>query len=310
MTIDGDDVSRRRVFSPLLATDFHPLSSSVKAEFGARTHAGRNRLQNEDHYLVLRLGRHQETLLSSLPAADLPGRFDEYGYVLMVADGLGAAGAGGVASRVALSAVAHILVHFGQWNLRVDKKVASDIISRLDHLYQGVSAMLTQRSASDERLADMATTLTAMYSVGTDLFVAHVGHSRAYLYRDGDLMQLTRDQTLDEHRREMSGPASVGSGMEDIRHILTETLGGRRDGPLVDIHQLRLVDGDQILLCTNGLTDQLPDEKIADVLALRRQPDEQCQHLVELALDAGGKDDVTAVMAAYSVPREATDGAR
>ena len=298
----GNDVSRRRMLSPFLPTDFHPLSSSVKAEFGARSHAGKGRVQNEDHYLVLRLGRHQEALLSSLSSADLPSRFDEYGFATAIADGLGATG--GVASRVALSAVAHMAVHFGQWNLRVDHKVAADIINRLESLYQGVNAMLVQRSAADDRLSSMATTLTATFSAGVDLFVAHVGHSRAYLYRDGELTQLTRDQTLDENLRETPGPSSVGSGIEDLQHVLTETIGGRRDGPLVGIHQLRLWDGDQILLCTNGLTDKISDSQIAEVLAMRRSPDEQCRHLVDLALDAGATDDVTVVMTAYSVPKD------
>ena len=112
---DRADEERRRALSTVLgAEEFRPLSSSVKVDLGARSDRGKVRDINEDHYLIIRLERDQEVLATSLPSTDLPRRFDEFGYSMVVADGLGGTGAGGLASRVALSTFAHLALHFRQ----------------------------------------------------------------------------------------------------------------------------------------------------------------------------------------------------
>src|SRR5205809_4448388 len=116
---EADGGVRRRALSPILGIDeYRPLSATVNVEIGACTHRGIVREINTDHFLVIRLSRRQETLLSSLARADLPQTFNESGYVMLVADGLGDAGSGAVASRLALSTFAHLAIHFGHWNVR------------------------------------------------------------------------------------------------------------------------------------------------------------------------------------------------
>src|SRR5580765_5466554 len=122
---DGTDdplhVARRAALSPLLSTaDFRPLSAAVRVEIGASSHQGPSRSLNDDHYVAIRFGRSQETVATSLSAADLPPRFEEHGYAMLVADGLGEPGAGSVASRVALSTIAHLGLQYGRWNMRID----------------------------------------------------------------------------------------------------------------------------------------------------------------------------------------------
>jgi protein phosphatase len=301
---EDDGGARRRALSPILGIDdYRPLSASVKVEVAGRTHRGKVRPVNTDHFLVIRLSRLQETLLSSLAAADLPKSFTESGYVMMVADGLGDAGSGAVASRLALSTFAHLAIHFGHWNVRVDARTASDIIDQYEAAYGRLNEAVIQRARTHPELANMATTLTAAYSAGDELFLVHVGNSRAYLFRDGHLTQMSSDQTLAQRMSETTGPAPVERATEDLRHILTETIGGRLGGPRIQVEHFRLWDGDRVLLCTDGLTDQVDDERIADVLTPYRQLDEQCQALVDLSLEAGGQDNVTAVMAHYSIPK-------
>src|SRR5262245_12045458 len=117
---------RRKVLSPLLgAAEFTPLSSTVRVEVGARSKSGRGR-QNEDNFLVIRVGRDQDVLTSSLPTGDLPSHFDEHGYGMLVADGAGTSGAGALASRIAISTLAHLVLHFGRWNLRIDDQIAAE----------------------------------------------------------------------------------------------------------------------------------------------------------------------------------------
>ncbi len=295
--------ARHEAASPLPdATEGRPKSSLVRVEIGARSHRGAVQSSNEDHYLVVRLGRQQETLLTSLSGADVPEPFDEYGYAMLVADGLGDTGAGAAAGRVALSTLAHLAIHFGKWNLRVDARTAGEIKERAEWFHRRVDDAVVAQSRTHVVLAGMATTLTAAYSAGDDLFIAHVGHSRAYLFRDGHLTQLTRDHTMAWHTTGTSRPARVSRATQDLQHILTDTIGGVTDGPIVDVDHIRLANGDQLLLCTNGLTDMVTDEKIAEALSLRRGAVEQCQLLVDLALQAGGEDNVTVTLAEYQIP--------
>ena len=303
MDEESDDVSRRELYSAdWHGNDFEPPSALVRAEIGARSHRGRVRQENEDHYLVLRFGRHQETLFTSLSMRDVATRFDEGAYAAVIADGIGGGGAGAVAARVAVSTLLQLALRFGQWNMRVDPQTAGEIMERLEWLYRRThEAVLTRRLPHDE-LARIATTLTAFHSVGADLFVTHVGHSRCYLFRNGELTQLTSDHTLRERLTIAPHPADVGEAMEDLKHILTDLIGARSN-PDVAVEHFQLANNDCLLLCTNGLTDMVQDEAIADVLASRRAPLEQCDQLVDLALANGGEDNVTVVLAHYDIPK-------
>jgi serine/threonine protein phosphatase PrpC len=301
MSMDPDS-DRRAALAPLFkAGEERPPSSTVKVTIGARSHHGVVRETNEDHYLVLRLGRDQETLATSLSGSDVPPPFKESAYTMLVADGLGEGGSGSVASRVALSTIAHLALDCGEWNVRVDAATASQIYDRAEWFYAQADTAVHTRAASSPLLKGMTTALTAAYSAGTDLFITHVGHSRAYLFRGGELVLLTRDHTVAEHLAHSTRPAAVERRAQDLRHILTDAIGAAGGHPLVEVERFRLVDGDIVMLCTNGLTDMVNDDKIAEVLARRRAPDEQCATLIDLANRAGGGDNITVVMAEYHI---------
>ena len=302
MDNEFEDVGRRRLLATLLKTDaFKPAAALVSAEFGARSHRGRAHEENDDHYLVVRLARRQETLLTSLASGDLPNAFDEYAYAAVVADGIGRAGAGSVAARLAISTLAHLALRLGQWNMRIDPRTAAEVIEHSEWLYRRTNETVLRRADADTELAGMATTLTGMYSAGTDLFVAHVGHSRCYLFRQGALVQLTRDQTLRDRLSTSPHPTSVGQAIEDVQHILTDVVGADAKGLGVIVEHFRLVDDDTLLLCTNGLTDAVDDDTISEVLASRRTQVEQCDLLMDLALENGSQDNATAVLVNYHV---------
>ena len=300
---EDNEASRRTVISPVLGDDgYRSLPSEVRVELGARSHQGMVRATNEDHFLIVKLGRHQETLATSLSDQDLPRRFEEHGYAMLVADGLGSGGAGSVASRVALSTIAHLALHFGQWNVRIDGSTAADIVERAEWFYSKADAAVRAQARSDPLLKGMTTALTAAYSAGDDLFVAHVGHSRAYLFRDGELRLLTRDQTLEQSEPGAPHPRPVVRRAQDLCHILTDAIGAPGAQPAVEVERFQLMNGDAVLLCTNGLSDMVDDETIAEVLASRRRPAEQCDLLIDLANRAGGRDNITVLIAAYHIP--------
>ena len=295
--------NRRRRLSPELRVDgTQSLSAVVKVEFGAHSRTGPTRALNEDHFLIARFGRYLEVLGSTLSSADLPERFDEYGYAMVVADGAGKQGSGAVASRVAVSTLAHLAVKYGNWNLRLDARAAESVVDKVEWFYELAARAVTGYSLSDSALSGMRTTLTAAYSAGDDLFYSHVGHSRAYLFRDGQLTQLTKDHTVEQRLIESPGPVPLPAGAHDLGHILTDAIGAGNGPPTVDVERFRLRDGDMILLCTDGLTAVVDDESIADLLAHPRSLDDQCRQLVDLAFSRGTDDDATVILAKYQIP--------
>lgn len=278
-----------------------PASSFVVAEFGHCSDPGRQRTTNADHYLIVRLGRHQETVATSLPDGVVPPRFDEYGYGMVVADGVGADGSE-LASRLAISTLAELVLRFGRWNVRVNESIAREIVQRAERFYRQVGQRVTREATQHPSLAGMGTTLTAFFSAGRECFVVHVGHSRAYLYRNGLLARLTRDQTVAQRVAETGRAAPTELAAHDLRHILTDAIGGHGGEAHVEIENYPLLDGDTVLLCTNGLTDAVSEERIAELLQRQATPMEQCRTLVDLALEHGGPDNVTALVARYRIP--------
>jgi PPM family protein phosphatase len=305
---DREEANRRKLISTSVRADeLRPAAALVRAEFGARSHRGRVQQENDDHYLVVRLVQRLDTLATSLASVDLPDPVDEYAYAAVVADGSGGAGAGSVAARLAISTLATLAVHFGQWTMRIDPRAASEVMARSEWLYSRTNETVFQRSHTDPRLAGMAAALTGIYSVGTDLFVAHVGHTRCYLFRNGRLAQLTLDHTLRERRAVSPHPIPIGQAIEDVTHILTRAIGAAGSDSGAVVEHFRLVDGDSLLLCTNGLTDVVQEEAIADVLASRRSQGEQCDLLLDMALANGADDNTTVVTAYYNVPPQPTE---
>ena len=295
--------ARRAVLrAPVANEEPRPLSSSVRVDVAAASHRGAGRRHNDDHFLVLQLGRTQETILTSLHAADIPPAFAEQAYAMMVADGLGDEGAGSVASRVALSTIAHLSLHHGKWNVRVDPIAAADIMKRAQEFFERADVEVFEKSLMGPPLNAIATSLTAAYSAGDSLFVAHVGHSRAYLVRNGTLTLLTRDHTLKHKVAASKRPVSVERRAEDVGHILTGAIGSDAGTPWTDVEQFRLADGDSVLLCTNGLTDVVDDERIAEILTSPRKPEQQCSLLTDAAKELGATDNVTVVLAQYRIP--------
>lgn len=288
------------VATGLTYDQFLPLSAAATAKVAARSHAG-TRALNEDHYLVVRLGRHQETLATSLGDGQVPARFDERGYGMIVADGMGASGSGETASRFAIATLAHLALHFGKWNVRIDPKIAEEVMARAERFYRRVDESVATAGSANPELSGMGTTLTTAFSAGDTLFTAHVGHSRAYLFRNARLTQLTRDQTFAQRQIDFGRTAPTELAAHDRLHVLTDAIGGRGRKASVQIGHFRLMNNDRLLLCTNGLTDVVDDRGIAAIVQQPCGVDERCQALVDLALARGGTDNVTVVMADYDV---------
>jgi protein phosphatase len=275
----------------------------VSVEFGAHSRRGSSHSINADHYVIVRQSRSQDTLMTSLPPGPIPSRFDEYGYGMVVADGFGEPKTAEAASRLALVTLMQLVLHFGKWSLRIDDQIAQEIMERAERFFQHVDVTLALQNREGTFLQ---TTITATFGAGHDLFFAHVGHSRGYLFRAGQLMQLTHDHTIGRQHKEPLPPAQlvdVSAAARDQKHILTHTIGmGGAIGPAIDLERFQLDDRDTVLVCTNGVTDILDDEVLAGVLGSNRPPQAQSRALVDLAVDRGGQDDATALVMQYHIP--------
>jgi len=290
---------------PLPVKDGDPpreFSSQVRIDVAALSDKGKVREHNEDHFFVARGGRHLATLLTNIPSSDVPTRFEETGYLMIVADGMGGHAGGEVASRMAIATLINIVLHMPDWILRLDEEHAQKVMERAAERYRKVHEALQEKARLDPKLRGMGTTMTAAYSLGDDLFVAHVGDSRAYLFRDGKLQLLTHDQTQAQLMADIGMISQTEVARHRLRHVLTSALGGLEKAVSVDIQRLKLTGADRLLLCTDGLTDMVEDGGIAQVLGGVESSDDACRRLVDLALENGGKDNITVVLARYSIP--------
>jgi protein phosphatase len=278
-------------------------SSLVRVDLAGLSDPGRVRKANEDHFMAARFDRSMHTLTSNLPPGDVPPEYAEAAYAFLVADGVGGAVAGELASRTAVHAVVDLVLETPDWIMRLDNGLADEVLKRMERRFQKVREVLVSRAAEDLRLKGMATTMTVAVTLGVDLLTTHVGDSRVYLFRrDGRLELLTHDQTLAQSLADAGAISQGEVAHHPSRHVLTSALATRGAFAHVELKRSRIEDGDTLLLCSDGLTEMVSDETIAKVLAARGPADTACRRLVDLALEAGGKDNVTVVVARYTIP--------
>jgi PPM family protein phosphatase len=279
------------------------LSALARVDVGGLSDRGKVRPRNEDHFLVARFGRYLERLCTNLPEDEMPPRFDETGYAAVVADGIGGSAAGEVASRLAISTLVNLVLGTPDWILRPDDdSLPQQVQRRFEERFGQIQAVMAEQASADPALHGFGTTMTLALSLGQNLLVIHLGDSRAYLLRQQRLHRLTRDHTVAQALADQGVLAAQEAATSRLRHVLTKALGGRVGAAEPDAREVTLQDGDGLLLCTDGLTDMVPEAKVEQVLAGSDTAEGACRRLVEEALAAGGKDNVTAVVARYEFP--------
>lgn len=279
-------------------------------EIAARTHPGKVRPNNEDNYLVVRRRRQRELLLSSLPSELFPAPDEQSAYTLAVADGMGGQQFGEIASFLALRTGWELGNGEIKWTLKVNPREAEEMKQKARVCFQLIHRRLRSEARAYPRLQGMGTTLTICYTTGPELFVMHAGDSRAYLERADSLERLTRDHSLAQNLID-AGQIEPGSPEEKrVRHVLTNSLGAHYETVDVDFEHYRLMDGDRVLLCTDGLTDLVSDAELFQILRDHPACEAACQALLEIALERGGRDNITIVLARYRFDAEAMEPSR
>ena len=279
-----------------------PFSSLVAVDVFGMSDKGHVRTHNEDHFVVIRGGRAIETVMSNLGDSD-PGQiFEETAYGMVVADGVGGEEAGEVASKQAIYTLLGLSLHTPDWNFRWGPKERNTVMWRMKERVRRVNAALLRDAASHATLAGMCTTMTAAVSHGDDLIIGHIGDSRAYLLHRGKLVRLTRDHTLGARLVEDGTHKPNDRLVRELRNVLMQALGSKETECVPDVHDYLLENDDQVLLCTDGLTDMVEDTMIEQVLNEAPSSRAACKSLVDLALSNGGRDNITVIVARYSIP--------
>jgi PPM family protein phosphatase len=279
-----------------------PFSSRVNVDFHGITDKGYARTKNEDHFLIVRCGRAVETVLTSLTEDEtLAGElYEETGYGMVVADGVGGVVGGEVASRQAIYTLLSLALHTPDWQFRWGAKERNAVMYRMRDRFRRVNAALLRDAAAHVSRGGMWTTMTAAVSHGTDLVIGHIGDSRAYLLHAGKLIKLTHDHRADAGIALDGVPADPL--MRELSSVLIDALGSPEDECNPQVDDYLLANGDQLLLCTDGLTDMVDDAEIELVLNSATNAKSACRSLVDLSLDNGGRDNVTVIVARYSIP--------
>ncbi|WP_099332801.1 PP2C family protein-serine/threonine phosphatase [Actinomyces minihominis] len=208
--------------------------------------------------------------------------------LLVLADGMGGAAGGDIASSVV---VAHLAV------LDEASGTANTLLENLDQAIQAAHNELVERSQNDSKLRGLGTTCTAILRSGNKLAMAHIGDSRAYLLRDGILTQITTDHSFVQYLIDTGQITKEEAETHPKRNYIMRVLGDAPGEVDVDETIREAVLGDRWLLCSDGLSGVVSEETIRDVLVEYDEPDTCCEKLVELALLGGGPDNVTCIVA-------------
>ncbi len=263
------------------------------------THPGRVRANNEDQFVIARLAKSMQVEASSMDRPDRPRYGDEDGYLLIVADGMGGAAAGERASTLAIETIESFALDTLKWFLHRGRIEESALLGELRQAVERADRSVIGEADADHKLAGMGTTLTLAYSVGADLYIAHVGDSRAYLSRGGKLDQVTSDHTLVQMLVDEGAIRPEDAKHHARRNVVTNVVGGPHPGVRAEIHKLAIDAGDVLLLCSDGLTEVVDDRQIAAVVSSPEPPEAMARRLVDLALANGGPDNVTVIVARY-----------
>src|SRR5436309_6907873 len=263
----------------------------IKVEVFAKTDLGRTRDHNEDRFLVADLSRRE----ASLQPAVRVHQIGERGSLFVVADGMGGAAAGELASQMATETIYQQMVR--AWG--TEREVTAQRFAyRLKEAVEVANEQIHAYAAAHPEVRGMGTTTTAVGVLADHFFLSQVGDSRAYLIRNGQAVQLTRDQSLMQRLVEAGELTEEEAARSERRNIILQALGP--DARVkVDLTHQEVRKGDSLVLCSDGLSGQVKKEEIAEIVSAERDLQAACDKLIALANGRGGPDNITVIIARF-----------
>lgn len=269
-------------------------AAGVRVSLCGRTDLGRTRDHNEDTFLVADLTADRAELTPDVRDHEV----GERGSLLLVADGMGGAAAGELASSMASGEILGYLRRI--W--REDAAPSGQLFARrMREALEHANTRLHEYATAHPEVRGMGTTATAAGVIGQELYVAQIGDSRAYLVRSGTATQLTRDQSLTQRLVEAGELTEEEAEASERRNIILQAL-GPDEQVRVDLSHQVLRRGDVLVLCSDGLTSTVKRQEIAEVVGRDDDLERACRELIAMANERGGPDNITAVVARFDGP--------
>jgi serine/threonine protein phosphatase PrpC len=261
------------------------------------THPGLKRKQNQDHFLLATV--HPEIVIhgSSLGnAVPLPLRGSRLGTILLVADGVGGSSDGAAAAQLATESVAQYVASSLRCYHEIGAGKSPEFLTALGEAAMRAHDAVRAEATTRPGKTRLATTLTLGIGVWPWLYVVQVGDSRAYIYTHGKLEQVTRDQTMAHAMADMGLLKSEDVARSPLKNVLSSAIGA--DDAIPVVSRVSVSERGCILLfCTDGLTKHVSDGEIATMCANVASAEQLARQLLDLALERGGSDNITIVIA-------------
>jgi protein phosphatase len=272
------------------------------------TDIGKLREVNQDQFLIADLRKSLHLFQTSLAMDDQSRLFSgSQGKLLLVADGMGGAATGERASTLVVDSVAAYILNTLQWFFRLEEDREEDFVEDLKAgLKRSEENLFAEAEAIPQRHG-MGTTLTMAYIVWPRLYVVHAGDSRCYLFHKQRLKQVTTDHSYAQEFVDAGVIEPEEAEKSRWSHLLWNVIGGKGDEVRPEVHKARLSTNDSLLLCTDGLTYHVSDDKIAELLGSDLSAADLCQQLVDAANEAGGSDNITIVVARFRDAEEQSE---
>jgi serine/threonine protein phosphatase PrpC len=267
------------------------------------TDLGRKRPTNQDHYLIADLNKSMRVHHTSLSLSNETRIYGgSQGKLLVVADGMGGETAGERACIIAVDQVTTYVLNSLAWCFRLEEDSEHDFEDDLKSALKSCQKSIQIAVSNHPEMSSMGTTLTMVYIVWPRAFVVHVGDSRCYLHRNRQLGQITIDHTVSEIMVKSGQMSREDARHSPMGHTLWNVLGGGSNELSVDVYRLTLQRDDILLLCTDGLYDMVPHEKLQEVLNYNTSAEAACRTLVDLANENGGRDNITVIVSHVQPP--------
>ena len=274
-----------------LVSLFGSKKPSIRVSVFARTDVGQQREHNEDSFLVADLTRQNASLLPEVRDHELGPK----GTLLMVADGMGGAAAGEVASEMATQIVYE---HLTTYWIQDKESTPQQFAFRLREAVEGANAKIHEHAKQNPDRRGMGTTTTAVGVLGEDLYLTQVGDSRAYLVRKGQSTQLTKDQSLMQRLIDAGELTEEEAEQSERKNIILQALGP--DPRIrVDLTHQTIRKGDRIVVCSDGLSGLVSKEEIGKAVSETDDLVTACGTLIDMANERGGHDNITAIVAQF-----------
>jgi len=269
---------------------------TIKA-FGI-TDKGKVRSTNEDQFLSAELTKSMRVWQTSLvePRVQMG---DERAHLFLVADGMGGHRGGERASALAVAAIEHFTLNSFKWFFGTDSGEAKKVLAQFQAAFTQADTAIVEEAAEKPELRGMGTTVTMAFQLGTQLCVVHVGDTRAYLYRERELHQLTRDHTMVADLVRSGAIQPDEAAGHRMRHVITNVVGGPEAGVKVEARALQIQPGDRLLLCSDGLTETVTDDAIAATLDGEPDVEAAARQLLALAMAGPARDNITLVVVSF-----------